>query len=244
MKPMTHRKTLAFWTSCALALGATATLLAAKGPEPAPGEAAPSRVADSKYIGAKKCKSCHSSEEMGDQYGAWEHAAHSKAWETLAGDEAKKVAAERGIADPQKADECVKCHVTAFGVDESMIKRGFKQDMGVQCESCHGPGEDHMKARFAAAASESADQKAAPGEIVAAPSKEVCIGCHNSESPSYKEFCYHAFSAKIRHLRPERAAKVAALPISDCSSCHSEGSALIEPLPAWCTTCHDPVPAH
>ena len=44
-----------------------------------------------------------------------------RAFEVLASDEAKKVAKERSIEDPQKADACVKCHVTAFGVPDAEI---------------------------------------------------------------------------------------------------------------------------
>jgi len=159
------------------------------------------------YIGAEKCKSCHSAAESGDQYGAWTKMKHSKAFETLAGDEAKKLASAKGIADPQKADECVKCHVTAFGVPDDQIKKGFEKTHGVQCESCHGPGEAHMKARFsAAAAGGGADgyTKIGADEIVAVPASDVCTKCHNDQSPNYKPFCYHEFNAKIRHLNPKK----------------------------------------
>jgi len=200
------------------------------------------RSAENRFIGAKKCKSCHKSDEVGNQYGAWESARHSKAWDTLASDAAKAIATEKGIADPQKDDQCVRCHMTAFGAADDAIKRGFKTDMGVQCESCHGPGEMHMKARFDDAAAEKADAKPAPGEIVSMPSKAVCKQCHNEESPTYEAFCFHDSSLKVSHLRPERSAAVAALGIQDCTSCHTSGAELIAPAPELCTTCHDPVP--
>ena len=179
-----------------------------------------------KYIGAKKCKSCHDSDEMGNQYAAWEKAAHSKAFETLGTPAAKEIASAKGIADPQKADECLKCHTTAFGVDEKQIKKGFKAEMGVQCESCHGPGEDHFKARFKAAADEGADQTPAPGEIITAPAQETCLQCHNSESPTFERFCYYEFAAKIRHARPgsEREALVCGCGECGCTEkCPDDG---------------------
>lgn len=159
-----------------------------------------------RYIGAEKCKSCHGAAEGGDQYGAWTKMKHAKAFETLASDEAKKLASAKGSADSQKADECVKCHVTGFGVPEDQLKKGFERTHGVQCESCHGPGEAHMKARFAAAAAggDAPGYAKIDAEIVAVPSAEVCVTCHNDKSPSYKAFCYHEFNAKIRHLNPKK----------------------------------------
>jgi hypothetical protein len=177
-------------------------LLAAAGgraaADPAPAPAA------NKYIGAAKCKMCHSSEKSGDQFAHWSAADHAKAWEALASDQAKKIATEKGIADPQKADECVKCHMTGFGLPDDELARGFKKDQGVQCESCHGPGDAHMKARLAAAATakEGELQVIPEGEIVSAAPAATCLGCHNAESPTFTGFCYPTMAGKIAHLNP------------------------------------------
>jgi len=178
-----------------------------------------SSPADNKYIGSDKCKSCHSAAESGDQYGAWKNTQHSKAFERLASDEAKKLASAKGIADPQKADECVKCHVTAFGVPDDQIKKGFDRTQGIQCETCHGPGEAHMKARFAAAAKGDASKgpvQVPADEIIAAPKMDTCVKCHNEQSPNYKPFCFHEFEAKIRHLNPKKD-RGATLDVGPCS---------------------------
>lgn len=175
-------------------------------------------TAENKYIGADKCKSCHSLAESGNQFGAWKGTLHAKAFERLSSEEAKKLGAEKGIADVSKADECVSCHVTAFGVPEEQIKKGFDRTQGVQCEVCHGPGEAHMKARFAAAAKSEGAQGYTPvpaGEIIVMPSEETCRACHNEKSPSYKPFCFHEFEAKVRHLNPKKPRT--ALEIGPCS---------------------------
>ncbi|MBL8861122.1 MAG: hypothetical protein JNK02_03840 [Planctomycetes bacterium] len=186
-----------------------------------------------RYIGAQKCKTCHASKETGNQHEALSKMKHARAFEVLASEESKKLAKEKGIDDPQKADACVKCHVTAFGVPEAEIAKGFERAHGVQCESCHGPGELHMKARMAAAANEDPDApkvyKALPeGEIVVHPAMSVCTACHNKESPSYKPFCHCKAKHEIRHLNPKRerteAEKAALLACScadDCS-CKSD----------------------
>jgi len=204
------RRALEVSSTMVVALGAVVLLSTSS--KPASHEPAPN-----KYIGAAKCKSCHDKAETGDQYGKWEMAKHSKAFEALGSDEAKKIAAERGIEDPQKADECVKCHVTAHGVDPGEIKKGFKADMGVQCETCHGPGDDHLKARFKAAASDDPNAKPEPGEIIAAPTEELCKKCHNSESPTFKAFCFEYMKQKIAHPNPKDPVEAKAV---DCKSCH------------------------
>ena len=52
-----------------------------------------------RYIGAAKCMNCHQFEGGGNQYGAWEAARHSSAFDVLATDEAKRIATELGIED-------------------------------------------------------------------------------------------------------------------------------------------------
>jgi hypothetical protein len=181
------------------------------------GPASPAK--DPKYIGADKCKNCHSSDESGNQYHKWETGPHAKAYATLASDEAKAAGKEKGVDDPQTADQCLKCHVTAFGVADDMIKKGFNKEEGVQCESCHGPGEAHMKARFMAASQGDAGdgpQTVGPGEIKR-PDAATCTTCHNDESPSYKGFCYKHFWEKIEHWDPRKEHDTAALEAMECT---------------------------
>ncbi len=200
------------WTSIAF-LG---SLFAGNGSDPRS-----SSAADNKYIGADKCKSCHGSAESGDQHSLWKGMDHAKAFDVLASEGAKKLAAAKGIADPQKADECLKCHVTAFGVPEDQIKKGFNRAQGVQCEACHGPGEQHMKVRFAAAAKGETGQgyvQIPPDELVAKPGQEKCLECHNDQSPSFKSFCFHLRNAEIRHLNPKKPRAEGELLVCGCGS--------------------------
>jgi hypothetical protein len=204
---------------------ATLLLLAASGSEPAPQDAAapkqpapqdaapqdaapaaPDKQVANRYMGAGKCMSCHKSEAGGDQYGHWLESKHAHAFEVLATKEAKAQAQKVGIEEPQKAEQCLRCHVTGFGQPEEAFNKGFKPELGVQCESCHGPGELHVKARFAAAA-KAKDGKLEPppaGEILTRPPATTCAGCHNKESPNFKGFCFQTFSKKIRHLDPRK----------------------------------------
>jgi hypothetical protein len=161
---------------------------------------------ENRYVGADKCKACHKAETGGDQYGHWTKSEHAKAYEALASEAAKKAAKDKGIEDPQSSEACVKCHSTGYGQPEEAFAKGFKPELGVQCESCHGMGEKHVKARFAAAmkAKDGQPEPPPPGEIVTRPDATVCTGCHNAESPTFEGFCFKTYSRVIRHLDPRR----------------------------------------
>lgn len=190
-------------------------------------------AAVNQFIGAAKCKMCHGAAGSGDQFGGWKKQKHAKAFETLAGADAKKLAKDKGIDDPQKADACLKCHVTAFKEEPARVAKGFDANAGVQCESCHGPGGKHMKARMAAAqaAGDAGDDKAAPrveipkDEIVARPEMAACTTCHNKESPSFKPFCFKKRVQEIAHLDPRdtKAAEDLKNVKCDCDECKKEG---------------------
>ena len=131
--------------------------------------------------------------------------------------EARKVGAEHGVDDPQKSEKCLECHVTGYGKGKREFKKSFKIESGVQCESCHGPGERHAKARFAYASKhgKSEEYVAVPeDEIVAEPPVKTCLSCHNDRSPSFKPFCFKKRREVISHLDPRKersAAELAAL---------------------------------
>lgn len=157
-----------------------------------------------KFVGASKCKSCHGSEETGNQHAAWMKMEHAKAYEALASEDAKTAGAAKGIADPQKDPACLKCHVTGHGAPPENLAKGFDIKLGVQCESCHGPGETHIKKRMAAAAKA---EKGAPVVIekdeLSAITPQTCLACHNSESPTFKPFCYFKRREETKHLNPK-----------------------------------------
>jgi len=90
------------------------------------------KPAEATYLGADKCKMCHSKQHV-----TWMKMGHSKAMASLS-------------AEEQKKPECVKCHVTGYGKTggyESMEKTPNLAN--VQCEACHGAGSLHMKAPMA-----------------------------------------------------------------------------------------------
>lgn len=80
------------------------------------------------YTGSKSCKLCHDYE-----YEKWSTKVHAHAYATL-----EKVGSQ---FDP----ECIVCHVVGFEYESGFIseeKTDYLKDVG--CESCHGPGSEHI----------------------------------------------------------------------------------------------------
>lgn len=132
------------------------------------------------YIGANKCKTCHSK-----QYKAWVDTKHANAMQSLLKAD-EKVAAEwaakmkielTGTAD--KTEACVGCHVTGHGLGgghpqaDSTLMANVSM---VGCESCHGPGAVH-KAK---------PKEEKKGTMNSALTEKMCKTCHTAEaSPNF-----------------------------------------------------------
>ncbi|TFH20763.1 MAG: cytochrome C554 [Bacteroidia bacterium] len=150
-----------------------------------------------KYIGAEKCKMCHIKPATGDQYNSWLKGPHAGAMKTLAGDAAKKIAAEKGIADPTTDPACISCHSTVGSID-AKLNASATMNEGVGCESCHGPGSMYKGASIM----KIQEQALTKGMIL--PTVEVCKTCHNDKSPTFKSFNYAEMTAKIAHPVPAK----------------------------------------
>jgi len=155
-------------------------------------------AAENTYVGVDSCKMCHKKEDKGDQYGKWQATKHANAYATLASDAAKEIASGKGIANAQEAPECLKCHVTAAGVDASMLDKKYKVEDGVGCESCHGAGSEYKNMKIMK------DLEAAKAAGLLIPDEDTCKKCHNEESPTFKEFDFAARSAEIAHPNPSK----------------------------------------
>lgn len=153
--------------------------------------------AQNKFVGAAKCKMCHNAADKGAQYIKWSQSKHAKALEALKSDEAKKIAKNKGIANPLIDAKCLKCHSTDFGAAAN-LKDGITANEGVSCESCHGAGSAF---KTMSVMKNLADAKS-KGLII--PNEKVCIKCHNAESPTFKSFDFKTYSAKIAHKNPKK----------------------------------------
>jgi len=110
------------------------------------------------YMGSESCKGCH---ECEDAYDIWSKNPHARAYATL-----ERVGSQ---FDP----ECVVCHVVGMKYEGGFIsaeKTGHLKDVG--CESCHGPGSEHIRSW---------------GAVRTTGPKSVCTDCHTpDESVNYE----------------------------------------------------------
>ncbi len=141
------------------------------------------------YEGVYPCRKCHSMTQRDyydDAYELWEKSPHAHALESLENEKGLEVASDLGIADPKTDERCLRCHVTAYGVDESQLGKFWAQEEAVTCESCHGPGERYKKVQVHAEDYEGA-LKLGFRDIGSREAVEkTCVKCHNSDSPTYK----------------------------------------------------------
>jgi peroxiredoxin len=124
----------------------------------------------SEVVGSEACKACHASE-----YETWSASPHAHAVKTLS---AKGEAANA---------ECLACHTTAFGRAGGFPTDGAVGDhpdlARVGCESCHGPGGEHV-----------AEGSRKIGSIVSLGDKcdscvilQICGSCHDdANDPDFR----------------------------------------------------------
>ena len=119
------------------------------------------------FISSVACKMCHNHE-----YLIWKKSDHSHAF-------SKSLKKANKTFDP----ECLMCHTTGFKEGGGFMSESTTPKLiDVQCEACHGAGNNHI-----------ADNSKAYGEA----SKDVCMTCHTREnSPGYK---FSAYWEKIKH---------------------------------------------
>ncbi|MCK4404681.1 MAG: cytochrome c family protein [candidate division Zixibacteria bacterium] len=146
-----------------------------------------------KYIGTFKCKMCHNSEKKGKIYDTWAATKHATAYKTLASDESKAIAKKMGIKDAQKDKKCLKCHVTGYG---EPAEDKYSMEEGVTCEACHGPGEHYWSMKIMK------DKKLAMEKGLVEPTEELCMACHNKESPTFKAIKYEEAYKQVEHHPP------------------------------------------
>lgn len=153
------------------------------------------------YVGVDVCAPCHKTEKQGKQLDIWKESKHSQAFKTLQTEKANEIAKGLGFNTPAAETEaCLKCHVSGYNVDASMLGQKFKIEDGVQCETCHGPGSEYRNLKVM----QSREESVAKGLLVYDKIDDLCIKCHNSESPTYVEKDFNELWELIKHYVPEK----------------------------------------
>ena len=139
------------------------------------------------HLGALTCggSTCHgavqpwqNSAVQQNEYVIWsQRDPHAKAYDTLKGERAQRIARNLGLGDPTSAKICLDCHTD--NVPENKRSRQFKISDGVSCEACHGGAEAWLGVHVSGAGSRADNLKAGmyPTEIPAARAK-LCLSCH------------------------------------------------------------------
>jgi hypothetical protein len=102
--------------------------LAVDDPNTAAPDAVPGVAATARYVGTAACLDCHPQAAK-----VWQSSAHAHAFRSLV-----KPGAD---ADPH----CVGCHTIGFSKPGGYVRSmGETKLIDVGCESCHGPGSEHL----------------------------------------------------------------------------------------------------
>ncbi|MFV1958185.1 MAG: cytochrome c family protein [Planctomycetota bacterium] len=150
----------------------------------------PAMAADTPtYISQRSCKKCHFKQAK-----SWKKTVHKSAMDLLKPGERADVKKKFKL-DPEKDytkdPKCLACHTTGYGKpggypayketwseDEAKLA---KNNAGVGCEACHGPGSLYTPYK-----KDHEDFKRADVVklgLVSPVTKEMCLECHNKENP-------------------------------------------------------------
>ena len=154
-----------------------------------------------KYVGAKLCGMCHKTDAVGKQFSIWENSKHAQAFNSLKSSDADKIANAKGFKTKAvDTPECLKCHASGYDIDADLITDKFNISDGVQCETCHGPGSDYKATNVM----KDKDLAVKNGLIIYDKPEQLCVKCHNEESPYFKGFDFNEMWAKIKHPTPKK----------------------------------------
>ena len=112
-----------------------------------------------RYVSVENCKGCHEDSIGGDQYEGWSETGHGK--DFTPGSGIRPAINTYDLNGPDYPGSCAFCHAVGIGDTDS---GGFDMDepwasgtptadqevgnvnlIGIQCESCHGPGSEHSE---------------------------------------------------------------------------------------------------
>ncbi|HEX5082978.1 MAG TPA: multiheme c-type cytochrome [Blastocatellia bacterium] len=125
---------------------------------------------------SESCAQCHK-----EEYEVWKNSRHSHAFAALE--------EKQRMFD----SNCVGCHSLGFRDQGFVSVKATPQFANVHCESCHGPGSEHIKAPTA-------------GNYKTPPKNQSCLVCHDRDnSPDFDFEKYWPVIAHKNSFKPEAA---------------------------------------
>lgn len=140
-----------------------------------------SRPLEKNFVGARDCASCHIKETQ-----QWKTHKHSRAMAALV----KK--------DMQFNPDCLRCHTVGYGQPGGFTDLRVSAFLSnVQCESCHGPGKEHVDEERKIAALKEAERLTATrtAKMNMHFDSKLCMQCHDPENDPHFDF-----SLDIKHV--------------------------------------------
>jgi hypothetical protein len=154
-----------------------------------------------RYEGASRCAGCHSSVDIGDQYGIWASSPHRNALACLSTEKGKALAKEKGVLVPTRDAACLSCHMTGYEASFDLLGPYYRREDGVSCESCHGAGGGY--AFFSIMYDR---QKSIKKGLVDKP-EMTCVRCHDGKAHAMPPFVLSDALKKITHPIPGRTGR-------------------------------------
>src|SRR5215468_8917437 len=137
-------------------------------------EAMAGKLLNTPFALSESCAQCHK-----DEYLAWKNSRHSHAFAVL--DEKQRTF----------DSNCVGCHSLGYRDQGFVSIKATPQFANVHCESCHGPGAEHVKAPTA-------------GNYKTPPKNQSCLVCHDRDnSPDFDFEKYWPVIAHKNSFNPE-----------------------------------------
>lgn len=150
------------------------------------------------YVGASRCRVCHL-----PQAKSWQETRMAKAFELLkpgVAAEAKTAHKLDPAKDYTKDGTCLACHTTGYGQPGGFVSLEKTPNLaGIQCEACHGPGQDYLKPGKMTLQNKDYKRAVLVAAGMEVPSEVMCRKCHNEKSPFYQPFDYEARKRQGTH---------------------------------------------
>lgn len=143
---------------------------------------------------------------------------------------------------------CLECHATYVApvVPGHEISVGFKKDdfvLGISCERCHGPGQDHIQFHRGHPDAQEAHAIVRPAKLPTARQNDICSQCHcglgRSVGPAFQFQPGEPLQNYLKLEPPDQLNRLGVHSNNQFarlskSRCFRESEAMT------CTTCHDP----